>query len=143
MATQRKTAKKKATSKTTVQKSVKVKAKNALRMAFSSSNLDVREIRTSFGLPRNVFSRLSHFSERAIADWETGQTLSGQSRQRMIELKRLQEALATVVKSDYVGQWLQAPNKAFDGLKPLEVIERGETDRIWRMIHLLESGVPS
>lgn len=142
MATQRKTAKKKAASKATVQKSAKVKAKNAL-MAFNSSKLDVREIRTSFGLPRNVFSRLSHFSERAIADWETGQALSGQSRQRMIELKRLQEALTTVVKSDYVGQWLQAPNKAFDGLKPLEVIERGETDRIWRMIHLLESGVPS
>lgn len=142
MATQRKTAKKKAASKATVQKSVKVKAKNAL-MGFSSSNLNVRDIRTSFGLPRNVFSRLSHFSERAIADWETGQALSGQSRQRMIELKRLQEALATVVKSDYVGQWLQAPNEAFDGLKPLEVIERGETDRIWRMIYLLESGVPS
>jgi DNA-binding transcriptional regulator YiaG len=142
MATQRKTAKKKAATKATVQKSGKVKVKNAL-VAFSSSNLNVRDIRTSFGLPRNVFSRLSHFSERAIADWETGQALSGQSRQRMIELKRLQEALATVVKSDYVGQWLQAPNKAFDGLKPLEVIERGETDRIWRMIHLLESGVPS
>ena len=72
MATQRKTAKKKAAPKATVQKSAKVKAKHAL-VAFSSSNLDVREIRTSFGLPRNVFSRLSHSSERAIADWETGQ----------------------------------------------------------------------
>lgn len=139
MATQRKTAKKKAASKATVQK----KAKSALRLAVSSSTLDVRGIRRSLGLTRNVFSRLSHFSERAIADWEAGQTLSSQSRQRMVELKRLQQALATVVQPDYVGEWLQAPNKAFDGLKPLEVIERGETDRIWRMIHLLESGVPS
>lgn len=142
MAVPRKAAKKTA-AKATVQKSVKAKAKSALRVAFSSSNLDVREIRTSFGLTRNVFSRLSHFSERAIAEWETGQALSSQSRQRMTELKRLQEALATVVHADYVGQWLQAPNQAFGGLKPLEVIERGETDRIWRMIYLLESGVPS
>jgi hypothetical protein len=34
------------------------------------------------------------------------------------------------------------PNEAFGGLKPLEVIERGEIDRIWQMIHLLRSGTP-
>ena len=27
-----------------------------------------------------------------------------------------------------------------DNLKPLEVIERGETDRIWRIIYDLEAG---
>jgi hypothetical protein len=30
-----------------------------------------------------------------------------------------------------------------DGLKPLEVIERGEIDRLWNMIFHLESGVTS
>ncbi|MEX0713900.1 MAG: antitoxin Xre/MbcA/ParS toxin-binding domain-containing protein [Pirellulales bacterium] len=44
--------------------------------------------------------------------------------------------------SGWISQWLQAPNDAFDGLKPLEVIERGQVDRIWRTIYLLESGVP-
>jgi hypothetical protein len=39
-----------------------------------------------------------------------------------------------------IGQWLQQPNPAFDGLKPLEVIERGEIDRIWAMVYQLESG---
>ena len=111
--------------------------------AFAVRTLNVRDIRQSLGLTRSVFSRLSHFSERAIADWESGESLSNQSRQRMVELKRLQEALAEVVEPDYVGEWLQAPNDAFEGLKPLEVIERGETDRIWRMIYVLESGVPS
>lgn len=38
--------------------------------------------------------------------------------------------------------WLTAPNDAFDGLKPLEVIERGESDRIWQMIFLMRSGSP-
>jgi hypothetical protein len=28
-------------------------------------------------------------------------------------------------------------------LKPLEVIDRGEGDRIWSMIYFLRSGVPS
>jgi DNA-binding transcriptional regulator YiaG len=124
-------------------KSVKVAPTKKAVAAFVVRNLDVRDIRQSLGLTRRVFSRLSQFSERAIADWEAGQSLSSQSRQRMIELKRLQEALSKVIEPTYVGAWLQAPNDAFEGLKPLEVIERGETDRIWRMLYLLESGTPS
>jgi hypothetical protein len=34
-------------------------------------------------------------------------------------------------------------NPAFDGSTPLQVIERGETDRIWRMVYELESGEPA
>jgi len=41
-----------------------------------------------------------------------------------------------------VGQWLRTPNDAFDGLKPLEAIERGEVDRLWRMIYFSEAGIP-
>jgi hypothetical protein len=111
--------------------------------ATAGRDINVHQLRDSFGLSRRVFSRLSHFSERAIADWEAGEKLSPQSRQRMVELKRLQQALAGVIEQAFIGEWLETPNDAFDGLKPLEVIERGQTDRIWRMIYLLESGVPS
>lgn len=100
-------------------------------------------LRQGFGLSRKVFSRLSQFSERAIADWESGEPLGGASKQRMTELERLQEGLATVIESAFIGEWLQTPNDSFDGLKPLEVVERGQIDRLWRMIYLLESGVPS
>ena len=31
---------------------------------------------------------------------------------------------------------------AFAGLKPVEVIERGESDRLWEMVYYLRSGVP-
>ena len=33
--------------------------------------------------------------------------------------------------------------KVFEGIKPLEVIERGEIDRLWTMIFYLELGVAS
>ncbi|MDB5384623.1 MAG: hypothetical protein JWM11_269 [Planctomycetaceae bacterium] len=59
------------------------------------------------------------------------------------ELLRLTNALSEIMHKDAIGSWLQAPNSAFDGLKPLEVIERGEIDRIWSMIFFLRSGVPS
>ena len=105
--------------------------------------LSVRHLRERFGVSRKIFSRVVGFSERAIADWETEKPMSGACLQRMREMSRLQQALAGVMREDFVGIWLNTPNEAFDGLKPIESIERGEVDRIWRMVYQLESGVPS
>lgn len=55
----------------------------------------------------------------------------------------MQKRLAEVMEEGALPKWLDAPNQAFDGLKPLEVIERGEIDRLWEMIHDLESGIAS
>jgi hypothetical protein len=52
-------------------------------------------------------------------------------------------SLSEVVAADAIPAWLDAPNEAFDGLKPLEVIERGEIDRLWNMVFYLEAGVAS
>ena len=60
----------------------------------------------------------------------------------MLETHRLQEALAMVMDPRCLPTWLETPNPAFDELKPLEVIERGQVDRIWRMIFELQSGTP-
>jgi Protein of unknown function (DUF2384) len=59
------------------------------------------------------------------------------------ELERFRERLADVVAADATPVWLDTPNEAFGGLKPLEVIERGEIDRLWQMIFYLEPGVAS
>jgi hypothetical protein len=94
-------------------------------------------------LPRKIFSRLTGFSERAIADWESGKTISEPGLRRIKEMERFQERLAEVVKAEAIPEWLEKPNSAFGDLKPLEVIERGEIDRLWNMIFYLESGVAS
>jgi hypothetical protein len=56
----------------------------------------------------------------------------------------LLEALADLVetKAEVTG-WLETPNEAFEGSTPLQVIERGESDRLWRMIYFLRSGEPA
>ena len=102
----------------------------------------VGELRADLGVSRRLFARLTGYSERAIASWEAGRELSEPSRQRMLETRRLEKALARAMKPSAVGRWLEEPNRAFRGLKPLEVIERGEVDRIWRMLFELESGTP-
>lgn len=62
--------------------------------------------------------------------------------QRLGEHERLISALAEVMKRESIGPWLQSPNQSFEGVKPLEVIDRGEIDRIWAMIYYLRSGTP-
>ena len=58
------------------------------------------------------------------------------------EVYRLCRALSEVVNPDSLGGWFAAPNDAFDGLKPIEVIEQGELDRLWEMVFRLRSGMP-
>jgi len=105
--------------------------------------LQVAELRRKLGLSRKVFSRLTGFSERAIANWESGENPDEPGLRRIRETERFQQRLAEVVAPQAIPKWLDTPNKAFDGLKPLEVIERGEIDRLWNMIFYLDSGVAS
>jgi DNA-binding transcriptional regulator YiaG len=100
-------------------------------------------LRARLGMTIKLFSRLTGFSERAIAKWESGESISVPAQRRLLEIARFQERLAEVVKLESIPRWLETPNDAFAGLKPLEVIERGEIDRLWNMIFYLESGVAS
>lgn len=60
------------------------------------------------------------------------------------EMTALEAALKDLLQSDdEVVSWLETPNEAFEGSTPLQVIERGESDRIWRMIYFLRSGEPT
>lgn len=101
-----------------------------------SHSPSVAMLRQSLGLTRKMFSRLTGYSERAIAEWESGKEQSDSSRQRLTEIHRLRQALVEVIPAEQVGVWLLEPNDALDGFKPLEVIERGEIDRIWRLVHV-------
>jgi hypothetical protein len=60
------------------------------------------------------------------------------SSARLTEIHRLQRALLAFMEEPLIGAWLLSPNEALDGFKPLEVIERGEIDRIWRMLYVLK-----
>jgi hypothetical protein len=53
----------------------------------------------------------------------------------MTEIHRLRQALKELLPTEHVSTWLAEPNEALDGFKPLEIVERGETDRLWRLIY--------
>ena len=99
-------------------------------------------LRSVLRLSRQDFARLTGFSVRKIADLEKGVAMKASTVQRLAEVSRLQQGLSGIMDAGFVGEWLRNPTDAFDGLKPIEVIERGHVDRLWRMIHLLEAGLP-
>jgi DNA-binding transcriptional regulator YiaG len=100
-------------------------------------------VREEFGLTRKLFARMTGLSERTVASWENGVRLNDSGQRQIIAVDRLLRAMAEVVHKGAVAAWLVKPNAAFDGLKPVEVLERGEADRLWRMIYFMGSGVAS
>jgi transcriptional regulator with XRE-family HTH domain len=121
------------------------KAKSKSRPIFldrGTGRFDVTSFCGKFRLKQEAVARLTGYSTRAVAGWASGKPLSHSSTQRVAEIERLCDALGKIVKPENIGPWLQTPNKVFDGSTPLQVIERGEVDRLWRMIYRLESGEP-
>lgn len=103
----------------------------------------VTQLRTKLQLTQPEFARLLPYSVRSLATFESGKAPTDAFTRRFIEIKRLIDALAEIMKPESIGGWLKTPNPAFDGQKPLEVIERGEADRLWSMIYFIRSGVPT
>ena len=106
-------------------------------------NGDVKlELRHQLKMAREPFGRLVNVSVRTIAEVESTQKSVEKLRRNYVEVKRLCDSLSEVVNSGHLGEWFDIPNQAFGELKPIEVIERGEIDRLWEMFYRLRSGMP-
>ena len=104
---------------------------------------EVGKLRELLGLNQGLMARLLGVSLRTVAGLDSGEArASGAVARRLVEVSRFHSRLARLVKLDagFMAEWLQTPNATFGGLKPLEVIERGEMDRLWAMIYDMESG---
>jgi DNA-binding transcriptional regulator YiaG len=101
----------------------------------------VASLRLTLAMPRAKFARLLGRTERAVINWESGKAKpQGLSQQRVHELEALTEALSGLFECKTLGAWFDTPNGAFGGLKPIEVIERGDGHRLWQMVFELKTG---
>ncbi len=102
-----------------------------------------QDIRHSLGLTQQEMCSLTGISIRKISALETGeQKPAREDLRRYNELRRLREHLARIGNPEDIGAWLQSPSDYFNGASPLQIIERGESDRLWRLIWRLQDGVP-
>lgn len=99
------------------------------------ANGSFRALRESLGVTQQQMQRLTGISVRKLSALETGaQRPAPEDLRRWRELARLREALGPTLPPEQLGLWLATPDGAFAGLSPLEVIERGEADRLWLRI---------
>jgi|GEM_PF-599969 len=108
----------------------------------TADEFDVKRVCQRFHVVRPDITRMTGYSLRSVDKWAAGEKIAAAPKRRLHEAARLLNALAQIMEPSSVGEWLKESNEAFEGSTPLQVIERGDTDRIWRMIYLIETGEP-
>ena len=93
-----------------------------------------------YNLKREELGRLTGFSLRALAQWAAHKVPSQPAQRRLREVRRFLDSLREIVDPKTIPDWLHKRNPAFQNMTPLQVIEVGEIDRLWGMIHEIGSG---
>jgi hypothetical protein len=88
-------------------------------------------------------TQILHCAQRSLTLWKAGQTPNPGAALRLRELDRLYQALAELMAPEDIGPWMRRTNEYLQPLTPLEVLARGETDRLWHIIHNVSSGMPT
>jgi DNA-binding transcriptional regulator YiaG len=118
---------------------VSLRTAQSLQLVQEANASDIKKLCDTYGLRREDLGRMTGFSLRALADWSTGKLPSEPAKRRLHEIRRLLDALAEAVKSEAISSWLKTRNPAFENMTPIQVIEVGEIDRLWRMVHHMSS----
>lgn len=108
----------------------------------SGIQFTLRHYKEAYGIAQPLLVRITGASARTVALWASGQEPSPKQRKVLNEVDRLLTALARIMEPGGIARWLQTPNRAFSGNTPAQVIENGESDRLWRMLYEIESGQP-
>ena len=101
-------------------------------MTIRAAPIQPRDLREAFRLSRERLARLVGVSAKTVERWEARPTRPArdETRARMAQLREIAELGATVYTRDGLGAFLEAPLAEFGGLTALQLIERGEADRV-------------
>lgn len=103
----------------------------------------VKTIRVKYGFKQSQMSRLLGISARKLSELESQPKEPRlETKRRLTEVDRLRRAMSEIIDPDEIAAWMEEPNDAFDGSTPLQVVERGEIDRLWQMIYAVRTGHP-
>jgi transcriptional regulator with XRE-family HTH domain len=136
-------AKKSKASRSTGKTRAKVSSRVAAVEKSKNTSADVKALRNRFGLKQVQMSRLLGISARKLSELESD---LGEPRpetlRRVTEVDRLRKALDEIMDASDIAAWMEKSNEAFGGSTPLQLVERGEIDRLWQMIFAIRTGHP-
>ena len=101
-------------------------------MTINVAPIQPRDLRQAFRLSRERLARLIGVSAKTVERWEARPTRPArdETRERMAQLREIAELGATVYTAERLGDFMSAPLAELGGLTPLQLIERGEADRV-------------
>lgn len=102
----------------------------------------IEAVRIDLGASRKLFARMIGVREGMVARWEAGGAIDADSLRRAEQLRRLGELLGEGMRPEAIAQWLEAPSAGLGG-SPIDALERGEFERLWRAAQLIGSGMPT
>ncbi|HEY4328269.1 MAG TPA: hypothetical protein VGN88_00935 [Phycisphaerae bacterium] len=104
----------------------------------------IERLQRGFGLNQiQLASELLHCSPRSLILWKSGSEPNAAMLIRLHELWRLYQALGKLMPASEISIWLKQTNDYLDPLTPLEVLNRGQIDRLWHIIHNAGTGMPT
>ena len=109
-------------------------------VAQQRTNDPISLLATEAGMNYDMLARALGVSRRSISGWLAGREPERINRVRSNEFGRLVSELRSIVKPEKLKTWWNQPVDYFGGSTPLQVLERGETDRLWRMIWEIREG---
>jgi transcriptional regulator with XRE-family HTH domain len=101
-------------------------------MTLNVAPIGPRDLREAFRLSRERLARLVGVSAKTIERWEARPTRPArdEARERIAKLREIAELGATVYTHDRLGDFMATPLPDHGNLSPLQLIERGEADRV-------------
>lgn len=97
------------------------------------ANLDLTAIRSELGLSRERMARIFDVSAKTIERWEQRGDAppSTADRQRLLQIREILELGQIVYTDEGLRLFLTTPMPVFDGSTALQMIERGEGERVF------------
>jgi transcriptional regulator with XRE-family HTH domain len=101
-------------------------------MTINVAPIQPRDLREAFRLSRERLARLIGVSAKTIERWEARPTRPArdEARERMAKLREIAELGAAVYTRERLGDFMVTPLAEYAGLSPLQLIERGDADRV-------------
>jgi len=95
-------------------------------------------LRAFFNLSEKQFARLI-----SIVNEKSEESISDHKRNSIKKLRSIKKILVSRFEQDEINRWLSTANPMFDSNAPVDIIAKGETDRVLQALVRLDEGIPN
>jgi transcriptional regulator with XRE-family HTH domain len=100
----------------------------------------VRHLRRDLGLTERDLMAATGAADRTVRRWLTGTTPQHRHARRLDDLEMVVAELSDSLTAKGVRQWLHGRNRHLDGERPLECLEKGEFDAVFKAAQAFSRG---